>query len=86
MEQKTLAKSCGLKPCERNLFAALLPHIVDPFFDIEGNHGEHPDDDEEYLPDLMPVQLGLHQLLTSESFNLLQDITGELKEYALDKW
>ena len=54
--------------------------------DIEGNHGENPDDDEEYLPDLMPVQSGLHQLLTSESFNLLQDITVELKEYAPDKW
>ena len=53
---------------------------------MEGNHGKNPDDDEEYLPDLIPVQSGLHQLLTSKSFNLLQDTAVELKEYAPDKW
>ena len=84
-ERKAMAKSYGLKPTEWNLLAALPTHIVGPFLDIEGNHGEDPDDDEEYLPDLMPVQSGLHQLLTSESFNLLQDIAVELKEYAPDK-
>ena len=78
-----MAKSYGLKPAEWNLLAALPTHIVGPFFDIEGNHGEDPDDDEKYLPDLMPVQSGLRQLLTSESFNLLQDIAVE---YAPDKW
>ena len=71
-ERKTMAKSYGLKPAGRNLLAALPACIDGPFLDIEGNHGEHPGDDEEYLPDLMPVQSGLHQLLTSESFNLLQ--------------
>ena len=81
-----MAKSYGLKPTEQNLLAALPTHIVGPFLDIKGNHGKDPDNDEEYLPDLMPVQSGLHQLLTSESFNLLQDIAVELKEYAPDKW
>ena len=74
-----------LKPAERNLLAALPTHIVGPFLDIKGNHGKDPDDDKEYLPDLMPVQSALCQLLTSESFNLLQDIAVELKEYAPDK-
>ena len=81
-----MEKLYGLKTAERNLLAALPTHIVGPFLDIKGNHGEDPDDDEEYLPDLMPVQSGLCQLLTSESFNLLQDIAVELKEYAPDKW
>ena len=34
----------------------------------------------------MPVQSGLRQLLTSQSFKLLEDIIVELKEYAPDKW
>ena len=84
--RKAMPKSYGLKPTERNILAALPSNIVGLFLDMEGNHGENPDDDEEYLPDLMPVQSGSHQLLTSKSFNLLQDITVELKEYAPDKW
>ena len=84
--RKAMPKSYGLKPTERNVLTALPSNIVGPFLDMEGNHGENPDDDEECLPDLMPVQPGLRQLLTSESFNLLQDIAVELKEYAPDKW
>ena len=34
----------------------------------------------------MPIQSGLQQLLTSQSFKLLEDIAIELKEYAPDKW
>ena len=44
------------------------------------------DEDEEYLPDLMPIQSGLWQLLTSQNFKLLEDITVEFKENAPDKW
>ena len=84
--EKSCAKSYGLKPTERNILSALPPNIVNPFLELEGNDGEDTDDDGEYLPDLMPIQLRLHQLLTSQSFKLLEDITVELKEYAHDKW
>ena len=54
--------------------------------ELEGNDGEDTNDDGEYLPDLMPIQSGLRQLLTSKSFKLLEDIAVELKEYAPEKW
>ena len=44
------------------------------------------DDDEDFLPDLQTIQPQLRQLLSSENFNLLQDIVVELKEYDEDKW
>ena len=53
--------------------------------ELEDN-GKDTDDDGEYLPDLMPIQSGLRQLLTNQSFKLLEDIAVELKEYAHDKW
>ena len=54
--------------------------------ELEENNGEGTDEDEEYLPDLMPIQSGLQQLLSSENFKLLEDIAVELKEHAPDKW
>ena len=84
--RKVVPKSYGLKPAERNILPALLSNIVNPFLELEGNNGEDTDDDGEYLPDLMPIQSGLRQLLTSQSFKLLEDITVELKEYAPNKW
>ena len=83
--RKVVPKSYGLKPAERNILSALPFNIVNPFLELEDN-GEDTDDDEEYLPDLMPLQSGLRQLLTNQSFKLLEDITVELKEYAPDKW
>ena len=74
-----------MKPAERNILSALPSNIVNPFLELEDN-GEDTDDDGENLPDLMPIQLGLQQLLTSQSFKLLEDIAVELKEYAPDKW
>ena len=44
------------------------------------------DDDEDFLPDLQTIQPQLRQLLSSENFNLLQDIVVELKECDEDKW
>ena len=73
------AKCYGLKPAERNILSALPSNIVNPFLELEGNDGKDTDDDEEYLPDLMPIQSGLWQLLTSQSFTLLKDIAVELK-------
>ena len=75
-----------MKPAERNILSALPSNIVSPFLELDRNDGKDTDDDEEYLPDLMPIQSGLWQLLTSQSFKLLEDITVELKEYAPDKW
>ena len=80
------AKCYGLKRAERNILLALPSNIVNPFLELEGNDGEDTDDDGEYLPDLMPIQSGLRQLLTNESFKLLERIAVELKEYAPDKW
>ena len=80
------AKCYGLKPAERNILSTLPSNIVNPFLELEGNDGEDTDDDDEYLPDLMPIQSSLRQLLTSESFKVLEDIAVELKEYAADKW
>ena len=77
--------SYGLKPAERNILSALPSNIVNPFLELEDD-GEDTDDNREYLPDLMPIQSGLRQLLTSQSFKLLEDIAVELKEYAPDKW
>ena len=84
--RKVVPKSYGLKPAERNIHLALPSNIIEPFLELEGNNGEDTDEDEEYLPDLMPIQSGLWQLLTSQSFKLLEDITVEFKEYAPDKW
>ena len=77
--RKVPAKCYGLKPAERNILSALPSNIVNPFLELEGNNGEDTDDDGEYLPDLMPIQSGLRQLLTSESFKLLEDIAVELR-------
>ena len=84
--RKVVPKSYGLKPTERNILSALPSNIVNPFLELEENDGEDTDDDGEYLPDLMPIQLGLWKLLTSQSFKFLEDIAVELKEYAHDKW
>ena len=84
--RKVPAKCYGLKPAERNILSALPSNVVNPFLELEGNDGEDTDDDGEYLPDLMPIQSSLRQLLTSKSFKLLEDIAVELKEYAPDKW
>ena len=84
--RKVVPKSYGLKPAEKNILLALPSNIARPFLDLQENDGEDTDDDEEYLPDLMPIQSGLCQLLTSHSFKLLEDIALELKEYAPDKW
>ena len=81
---KVVPKFYGLKPTERNILSALPSNLVSPFLDFEGNDGKDTDDDEEYLPDLMLIQSGLQQLLTSQSFKLLEDIAVELKEYAPD--
>ena len=70
--RKVVPKSYGLKPAERNILSALPSNIVRLFLELEGNDGKDTDD-EEYLPDLMPIQSGLHQLLTSQSFKLLED-------------
>ena len=83
--RKVVPKSYGLKPAERNILLALPSDIVNPFLELEGNNGEDTDEDEEYLPDLMPIQSGLWQLLTSQNFKLLEDITVELKEHAPNK-
>ena len=66
--RKVVPKSYGLKPAERNILLALPSNIVGLFLELEGNDGKDTDDDEEYLPDLMPIQSGLWQLLTSQSF------------------
>ena len=84
--RKVPAKCYGLKPAERNILSALSSNIVNPFLELEGNDGEDTDDDGEYLPDLMPIQSSLRQLLTSKGLKLLEDIAVELKEYAPDKW
>ena len=84
--RKVPTKCYGLKPAERNILSTSPSNIVNPFLELEGNDGEDTDDDGGYLPDLMPIQSGLRQLLTSESFKLLKGITVELKEYAPDKW
>ena len=81
-----MPKSYGLKPAERNILLALQSNIVEPFLELEGNNGEDTDEDEKYLPDLMPIRSGLQQLLTSQSFKLLEDITVKFKEYAPGKW
>ena len=81
-----MPKLYGLTPAERNILSALPDNIVNPFLELEGNDGEDTDDDGEYLPDLMPIPSGLQQLLTSQSFKLLEDIALELQEYAPDKW
>ena len=56
--------------------------IVAPFLE----DGFIESDDEDFLPDLQTIQPQLRQLLSSENFNLLQDIVVELKEYDEDKW
>ena len=84
--KKVVPKSYGLRPAERNVLSALPSDIVNPFLELEENNGEGTDEDEEYLPDLMPIQSGLQQLLSSENFKLLEDIAVELKEHAPDKW
>ena len=84
--RKVVPKSYGLKPAERNILSALPSNIVRTFLELEGNDGEDTDDNKEYLPDLMPIQSGLWQLLTSQSFKLLEDITLKLEECAPNKW
>ena len=76
--RKVVPKSYGLKPAERNILSALPSNIVNPFLELERNDGKDTDDNGEYLPDLMPIQSGLQQLLTSQSFKLLEDIAVEL--------
>ena len=83
--RKAVPKSYGLKPTERNILSVLLSNCQ-PILGVIKKHCEDTDDDEEYLPDLMPIQSGLGQMLTSQSFKLLEDIALELKEYAPDKW
>ena len=84
--RKVVPKLYGLRPAEKNILSALPSDIVNPFLELEENNGEGTDEDEEYLPDLMPIQSGLWQLLSSENFKLSEDIAVELKEYAPDKW
>ena len=84
--KKVVPKLYGLRPAERNILSALPSDIVNPFLELEENNGEGTDEDEEYLPDLMPIQSGLWQLFSSENFKLLEDIAVELKEHAPDKW
>ena len=83
--RKVVPESYGLKPSGRNILLALPSDIVNPILELEGNNGEDTNEDEEYLPDLMPIQFGLRQLLTSHNFKLLEDIVVELKEHASDK-
>ena len=84
--RKVVPKSHGLRPAERNILSTLPSDIVNPFLELEENNGEGIDEDEEYLQDLMPIQSGLQQLLSSENFKLLEDIAVELQEHAPDKW
>ena len=72
-----------LKTSERNILSTLPADIVAPFLEdgfIDNN------DDEDFLPDLQTIQPQLRQLLSSDNFNLLQDIVVELEEYKEAKW
>ena len=76
-------KIFGLKASERNILSTLPVDIVAPFFE-DGLIDS--DDDDNFLPDLQTIQPQLRQLLSSDNFNLLQDIVVELKEYNEEKW
>ena len=76
-------KIFGLEASERNILSTLPVDIVAPFLEdalIDSN------DNEDFLPDLQTIQPQLRQLLSSDNFNLLQDIVVELKEYDEAKW
>ena len=76
-------KIFGLKASERNILSTFPTDIVAPFLE-DGSIDS--DDDEDFLPDLQTIQPQLRQLLSSDNFNLLQDIVVELKEYNKEKW
>ena len=66
----------------RKILSTLPADIVAPFLE----DGLIDSDDDDFLPDLQTIQPQLRQLLTSDNFNLLQDIVVELKEYDDAKW
>ena len=72
-----------LKASERNILSTLPADIVAPLLEDELIDS---DDDKDFLPDLQTIQPQLRQLLSSDNFNLLQDIVVELKEYNKEKW
>ena len=76
-------KTFELKASERNILSTLPADIVAPFLE-DGLIDS--DDNEDLPPDLQTIQQQLRQLLSSDSFNLLQDIVAELKEYDEAKW
>ena len=76
-------KIFGLKASERNILSTMSADIVAPFLE-DGLIDS--DDNEDFLPDLQTIQPQLQQLLSSDNFNLLQDIVVKLKEYNEAKW
>ena len=75
-------KVFGLKASERNILSTLSADIIAPFLE----DGLIDSDDDYFLPDLQTIQPQLLQLLTSDNFNLLQDIVVKLKEHDDAKW
>ena len=82
----TRKKQFGLKPNEQSLLCTLPPSVVDDIQEMSTAEHDDDNDNENFLPDLIPTSTKLSCLLTSDNFNLLQDVLCELQEFNPTKW
>ena len=82
---KTVNKEFGLKDDERNLLSTVPNAVLDDLvenFDVQ----DVDSDEDDFLPDLNPIQAQLHHLLINDNFKLLDNILKDLQGYDHKKW
>ena len=81
----TIHREFGLKDYERNLLSTLPNSVLDEIvenFDVQDVNS----DEEDFLPDLNPIQAQFHHLLIDDQFKLLDNILEDLQAYDDKKW
>ena len=82
---KTVHREFSLKDYERNLLSTLPNTVLDEIvenFDVKDVNS----DEEDFLPDLNPIQAQFHHLLIDDRFKLLDNILEDLQAYDDKKW
>ena len=80
MKVPIIHREFGLKDYERNLLSTLPNSVLDEIvenFDVQDVNS----DEEDFLPDLNPIQVQFHHLLIDDQFKLLDNILEDLQAY-----
>ena len=80
----TVHREFSLKDYERNLLSTLPNTVLDEI--VENSDVQDVNIDEDFLPDLNPIQVQFHHLLIDDWFKLLDNILEDLQAYDAKKW